>query len=236
MIIPIGLDNGFDHRSTAWDLDHPGCFAYGPDGSSAVVAMGRAIPDYITWLESHTPEPWFHPDAIDIRLETVWEDYTIDDNYNRASSGKWVLAFFQNEWKPLTPEEAEHGLLLYRWARADLLDTVSGLTSTELDAPPRPGEAKTLRGILAHVAIINWWLLDRLDLSELRRDQLPKDIFERLEVLSTCTQQAIPHLAGVDKVIGREGEFWSPRKLLRRLVWHERDHTGHILKILTGAA
>jgi len=29
-----------------------------------------------------------------------------------------------------------------------------------------------------------------------------------------------------------EGEIWSPRKALRRAVWHERDHTEHIRKIL----
>lgn len=29
---------------------------------------------------------------------------------------------------------------------------------------------------------------------------------------------------------GVEGEFWSPRKLLRRAVWHARDHTAHIRK------
>jgi hypothetical protein len=28
-----------------------------------------------------------------------------------------------------------------------------------------------------------------------------------------------------------KGELWSPRKLLRRAIWHERDHTEHILKI-----
>jgi hypothetical protein len=26
-------------------------------------------------------------------------------------------------------------------------------------------------------------------------------------------------------------EFWSPRKLLRRAVWHERDHTTHIRRL-----
>ncbi len=233
MIIRIGVENGFEHRSTAWSLDHPGCYAYGIDGSSAVVAMGRAIPDYITWLENHIPEPWFHPADIDIRLEEIWEDYTIDADYNRSSKGKWVLAFFQKEWKPLSEVEAGQGLQLYRWARADLLDVTSSLSAAELDVP-RPGEEKTLRGILAHVAILNWWLLDRLSLTDLRREQLPKDIFERLEVVSNCTQQVIPQLVGLDKVVGREGELWSPRKLLRRVVWHERDHTGHILKILTG--
>lgn len=31
---------------------------------------------------------------------------------------------------------------------------------------------------------------------------------------------------------GENGEFWSPRKLLRRAIWHERDHTNHILQLL----
>jgi hypothetical protein len=28
------------------------------------------------------------------------------------------------------------------------------------------------------------------------------------------------------------GEFWSPRKMLRRAVWHERDHTFHTNKLI----
>ena len=29
-----------------------------------------------------------------------------------------------------------------------------------------------------------------------------------------------------------DGEIWSPRKLLRRALWHELDHIGHIYKLL----
>lgn len=32
--------------------------------------------------------------------------------------------------------------------------------------------------------------------------------------------------------VGIDGEFWSPRKMLRRAVWHERDHTFHIDKLI----
>ena len=37
---------------------------------------------------------------------------------------------------------------------------------------------------------------------------------------------------GVKQVIGVDGEFWSPRKVLRRALWHERDHMEHIKKLL----
>jgi ferritin len=36
---------------------------------------------------------------------------------------------------------------------------------------------------------------------------------------------------GVKLVVGVNGEFWSPRKVLRRALWHERDHTEHIRKL-----
>jgi len=42
----------------------------------------------------------------------------------------------------------------------------------------------------------------------------------------------LPRLDGVDHVVGLEGEIWSPRKALRRALWHERDHTEHIRKLL----
>jgi hypothetical protein len=42
----------------------------------------------------------------------------------------------------------------------------------------------------------------------------------------------LPGLAGSTLVVGMSGEFWSPRKVLRRAVWHELDHIAHIRKLL----
>ena len=68
MKVLIGVENYNEGRSVAWSLEHFGCFALGPDGQSAVVAMARAIPEYIEWMESHTKTPWFEPEEIDIKL------------------------------------------------------------------------------------------------------------------------------------------------------------------------
>jgi len=43
--------------------------------------------------------------------------------------------------------------------------------------------------------------------------------------------EVLPSLVGVEQVVGRRGELWSPRKLLRRALWHERDHAEHIRKL-----
>ncbi|MBM2844633.1 MAG: hypothetical protein HW404_2470 [Anaerolineales bacterium] len=38
-------------------------------------------------------------------------------------------------------------------------------------------------------------------------------------------------LSGQTGVVALAGEVWSARKLLRRTLWHERDHTQHILQL-----
>jgi len=230
MIVRVGVENNPEGRSVAWALDHPGCFAYGPDGASAVVAMGRAIPRYIQWMETHTTQPWFNPADIDIRLEEVWEDYQVDADMNRTADGLLVNAWFQSDWKPLAEEEVRQGLLLLEWSRADLLEAFHSLSPEQLDRPI-PGERWTIRGILAHVGTTSWWLMDRLDLAAVPRSQLPKDVDERAHTQFERMKQVMAELAGVKKVIGKDGEFWSPRKLLRRAVWHDRDHWGHVCRL-----
>jgi hypothetical protein len=63
---------------------------------------------------------------------------------------------------------------------------------------------------------------------------IPKETDERLRVARTRLVEVLPGLVESRLVTGVEGEFWSPRKILRRILWHERDHTGHIYKLLAG--
>jgi hypothetical protein len=64
------------------------------------------------------------------------------------------------------------------------------------------------------------------------REDMPKDAITRLAWVREKLMAALPALAGKDLVLGKEGEFWSPRKLLRRTLWHEIDHQRHILKLI----
>ena len=116
------------------------------------------------------------------------------------------------------------------WSRADLLASTSGLSAETLDTR-YPNEHWSVRGILGHVANAEWWYLDRLGLAEGSRQELPADVFERLDAVRKRTNQVFTELAGAVRVEGKEGEFWSPRKLLRRAIWHEMDHIGHISRL-----
>ncbi|MGB9800384.1 MAG: DinB family protein [Thermanaerothrix sp.] len=233
MILYVGVENGMERRSLAWALEHPGCFAYGHDATEALIAIVPAYVAYAAWVNRHAQPSWLPEGGdVDVRLVEVWEVYHLNDRYERTTSdGYEVNAWFQRDWKPLTRLEVRRGMQMLAWNRADLLALVQGLDATTLDHT-YPGERWSIRGILEHVAGAEWWYLDRLGLAGIPRAALPANVFERLTIVRQRLEAVLPQLEGEERVIGRQGELWSPRKLLRRALWHERDHYDHIRRLL----
>jgi hypothetical protein len=226
----IGLENNTEGRSQAWVLGHPGCFAYGEDGSCALQAIPQAICDYSEWIGAHTSASWITEAVPEYRLEETWECYTINAEYELAQEGYEVNAWFRHDWLPLSVEEIERGLLLLSWKRNDLLNLVRDLSSAILTRT-YSGERWSIAGILNHIGGAEWWYQERLGLV-FSRGEVPDDPFQRLEKVRSNLVKVLPSLAGSTQVVGVSGEFWSPRKLLRRAVWHEADHIVHIHKLL----
>lgn len=232
MHIRIGLENGDENRSVAWALDFPGCFAYGADSSEALVRVVPAYLAYRSWIRHHGGLPGLPEDReLDLKLVESWNVYWIDEDFEKGPGKPYAVnAWFHEDWKPLTRAEGRRAAALLQWAREDLLAALAGLTAAELDAE-RPGERWSIRGITRHVANAEWWYLERLGLAGVERAALPEDVLERLAAVRARLLHVLPDLEGLDLVVGRNGEFWSPRKLIRRALWHERDHTDHILKL-----
>ena len=231
MRIRVGLENKFEgRRSIAWALDYPGAFSYGVDGSEALMRLPQALIQFSGWANRHAGLEWVRLDDFDVRLEETWETYTIPRGWNPSKGEVEISSWFRDDWRPLDAVEVARGLEALRWSRTDLLKIVSDLGAEKLDEQ-RDGERWSIRGILAHIATAEWWYLDRFGLIA-PRNELPKDPYERLNLVRLTLERSLPDLAGVEKVIGRDGEFWSPRKMLRRALWHEIDHIGHIAHLL----
>lgn len=229
----IGLENGTEGRSQAWVLGHPGCFAYGGDGSAALEAVPNAIQDYRRWIAAHTSEVWFNENEIEsnaYHLDETWECYTISSDYELVQDGYEVNAWFRHDWKPLKAEDLRRGVLLLNWGREHLLETVKDLDAETMERT-YPGERWSIAGILKHIGGAEWWYQDRLGLA-FDRQAVPEEPFIRLEKVRANLVEILPGLLGSTKVVGVSGEFWSARKLLRRAVWHEYDHIAHIRKLL----
>ncbi len=234
MLIQVGLENNIEGRSLAWALDFPGCFAYGADGAEALLNVPRAVLQYADWIARHTDRSWLADlGDFDVRLVDTWDCYNINEEFDLVLSGDAyeVNAWFRQDWKPLTGAEVQRGLVLLDWSRADLLASVAGLSPEQLNAG-RPGERWPINGVLNHVGGAEWWYMDRLELAGIPRDKVSKVPAERLAMVRARLKEVLPALVGVKQVVGKEGEFWSPRKLLRRALWHELDHVAHIQKLL----
>lgn len=233
MLIRVGLELNTEGRALAWALDLPGCFAYGSEGPDAVIALARELVTYEEWVTGNGGPGWLNLGNFDLRLVDTWTVYSTNDRYEVVEDGDGytVNAWFRTDWQPLEAEEIERALEILDWSRADLLEAVRGLDDAAMDRK-RTGERWSIRGILKHIGSAEWWYQDRLGLAEGSRETLSTDAFERLEQTRRRTKIQLPLFAGAEQVVGKEGEFWSPRKFLRRTIWHEIDHRQHILKLL----
>lgn len=140
-----------------------------------------------------------------------------------------VNAFFASDRPPLTEDEVEEISRILHATRQDLEAELTGISDEAMTAE-LPDERWTILGILDHVATAEQWYFDRMGLA-LSTSQLPADPSTRLAKVRDHTLANLTALAARKGVATLSGETWSARKVMRRTVWHERDHTEHIRKI-----
>lgn len=229
MQIRIGLENGIEGRALTWVLDYPGCFAYGKDGTEAILRTPQALITYREWVGVHTPNSWLQDlEDFDIALAEIYECYRVAENEREYEVNAW----FNDDLRPLSKEEIERGIALLEWSRSDLQSLVSPLSPAQLDQKFH-GERWSIAGVVHHVAKANWWYLDRLNLTSLDLAKTGSGTFDRLDLVHQELLRSLPELAGKNIKVEVSHETWSPRKLLRRAVWHMRDHHFHIERLLS---
>jgi hypothetical protein len=231
MPIRVGVENGAEGRTILWLLDHPGCFSYGKTTLEAFHFLPIAVQEYNLWLIQHGLVQLTLDLEQPVQIEETWEVYYIDEDYDISLEGYEVNAWFQADWKPLTEHDCHVGSQLLTASRIDLLSAVNSLNEEALNTQLN-GERWSILGILNHVAKAEWWYLDRLQLA-IPYGELPAEPMEKLAEVRTLMLATLPGLASSTQVVGIDGEFWSPRKVLRRAVWHERDHTAHIQRLIS---
>ena len=232
MQIRIGLEHNIEDRTLAWALDYPGCFAYGTDEAEALIRLPRALLEYEVWIKNHTTISWVALQDMDMRIVDSFETFNIDEDYNRVPQGQGyeINAWFIDDWRPLSDVEIERGLKIFHWQREELL---AGLTTLDREILEKEyaGQRWNILGIAKHVANAELWYLSRLNLTGLTHKDLHADPQTRLGQTSALIDKIFPKFIDEVKVTGVEGEFWSYRKILRRTLWHQRDHIEHIKEL-----
>jgi predicted RNase H-like HicB family nuclease len=225
MAYRIAVEDMEQNHWVAWALDLPGCFSSARTQEEAIVMAPTSISQYITWLKNLGYRQLPRQDYIDVEVEETFRSF--------VSGGMYVAnAFFEDDQRPLLEEDVEFGLWLLERTQEDLLDVVQTVDRDKF-SQSIPGEVQgSIQGIVEHIAWSEWWYLDRLGLA-FDREKMPAGVIKMLEAVRQHTRNQLPDLIGLDRIVIVRGEKWSPRKILRRTLWHERDHTNHIAKLRT---
>jgi uncharacterized damage-inducible protein DinB/predicted RNase H-like HicB family nuclease len=200
--------------------DLPGCFAVHDEREAAIGGAPKAVEDYLDWSAGHG----LHVSGISppMMVSEVVRAWLYEEDYE-------VNAFFASDRPSLTSEEASEIAKLLRAIRNDLEAALEGLDREDLEVEI-PGERWSIMGIVNHIATAEHWYLDRLGVG-MNTSELPSDPIARVVKVRENTLAKLPQLADRKGVVTLSGETWSARKVMRRTLWHERDHTAHIHKL-----
>ena len=209
-----------------WVLDLPGCFSSERDLRAAVAGAPAAIADYYAWIKRKDPSLPVVTGPFEVAVVEEFQAHPSSEGPDYLVNG-----FFDDDGRPLAYWEVAGAFRLLDWSRQDLLKVVAALSPQELRQPVHDEDRGTIAGVLDHVAGAENWYFDQLDRS-VPRSALPEGVFERLETVRTNSRRQLVRLIGDGRIAEHLGERWSARKVLRRMLWHERDHTQHIAQLV----
>jgi predicted RNase H-like HicB family nuclease len=223
---PVGLEEGPDGAVLVHGLSVPGCVAAGLDRDEALAAFPDALAEWLHFLAGHG-EPIPEPESeLEIAVDE-WVASTSD------VAGGESTAFFDADRPPLTRAEIDAGLRRLGDLRGTLLRRLRQLPPTELE---KVGAGEwSARRIADELARAQWWTLTRLGASPLA--EVPERTVGRLDTAMALVVQRFTELGEIPtEPVEIDGELWTPRKVLRRLLWIEWTLGGSLLHLLTPTA
>lgn len=210
--IVVGLEEGADGAVMAHALNLAGCAAVGATPEAAVDAFQRALMEWLRFLAAGgEPVP-----PVDAELEIAVDEWVSTDA--RVLSGE-TEALFADDLRALEQAEAERGVQRLGALRGRILARVRRRPDALLDAETPGG--MTARRVLEELARAQWWTLSRLGSTPMA--EVPEKTLARLDTALALVVDRLTSLPDDARArrLELDGEEWTPRKVLRRLLWLE---------------
>jgi predicted RNase H-like HicB family nuclease len=220
---PVGLEEGPSGATLVHSFSLPGCVAGGRDTDEALDAFTNALASWLAFLATcGEPVP-----SRDVELEVIVEEWVATDA--RIRHGE-TNACFECDRQALAEAEASAGVRVLGALRGRLIPRIRRMRDEDLEAFGFPGF--TARQILDELARAQWFTLTRLGASPLAA--VPEPVVARLDTAMALVVQHLLNLPADarDRAVVMEGEEWTPRKVLRRLLWLEWELGGAVLDAL----
>ncbi|MDQ3555863.1 MAG: hypothetical protein M3409_03675, partial [Gemmatimonadota bacterium] len=190
----------------------PGCTASGTSPEDALAALPGEIAAWLGLLrrvgERVPPE--------DTELEVAVDEWIATDADVAAGASDVCFAW---DRAPLSDAEIDVGVRRLGDVRGMLLARIRALGDGALDRA-WVGEW-SVRRVLEELARAQWWTLSRLGASPLA--DAGGSTVRRLDTALALAVQQLTHLPveARDRTLWLDDEEWTPRKVLRRLLWLE---------------
>jgi uncharacterized damage-inducible protein DinB/predicted RNase H-like HicB family nuclease len=226
MRIHLAVEDMEPNHWIAWALDLPACFSSATTATDAIALAPQKIKEYFSWLLSHNNILPSVKGEIDVDVVDTFHSFSSSEDHEYM-----VNAFFDDDRRPLGYWDVMTGLTLLGWTRQDLLSTIQSITQEQLTKTIHGEVRGSVSGILNHIAIAENWYFGHMDRG-LQQSQLPSNPLEKLALVRENTINQLPGLIGDERITHNCDELWSSRKVVRRTLWHERDHTQHISRLL----
>jgi predicted RNase H-like HicB family nuclease len=222
--IRVGLEEGADGAMMAYALNLPGCAAVGGSPESAIAAFERTLAGWFRFLAA-AGEPVPPRDA---EIEVAVDEWLRTDA--RIAAGETV-ALFAEDLRTLSQDDAEAGVRRLGDLRGRLLARVRRRPEALLDAETPGG--MTARQVLEELARAQWWTLSRLGATPMA--EVPEKTLARLDTAMALVVDRLTTLPDEARArhLELDGEEWTARKVLRRLLWLEWTLGGAALTALT---
>ncbi len=220
----VAIEEGADGAFLAHGFTLPGCVAMGSSAEDAVEAWTVAMNDWLQFLsDAGEPTP---PREVEIDVQV--DEWVRTDA--RVLAGE-STACFDADHEPMSREEIARAVRILGALRARILPWFRRSKDADLELMGTP--ELNVRLILDELARASWWILTRLGASPL--GEVPERVISRLD---TSMALVVTRLTEIDEAtlegsIEIEGEEWTVRKVVRRLLWLEWTLGGAALDALS---
>lgn len=215
MLYHVAVEDIEPHHWVAWVLDVPGCFATAPAEEAAIGQVREALATYALWRQQHA-DPLVLEEPLAFHIDERFHSFLSAPDYR-------VNACFQADALPLTEAEVVDGCRILHYTRHDLLTVL--LSATRHD--------EQIQEVVRHIAQAERWYFASLGLEQAALDA---DAFAALDAVRRQSIEWLGQLVGDATHYERMQEGWTARKVLRRTIWHERDHTAQLRQLTDAGA
>jgi len=226
MRIYLAVEDMEPNHWIVWAINLPACFSSATTAADAVAYAPQKITEYFSWLLAHNKLLPAVNEPIEVEvIETI-------HSFASSEDPEYIVnAFFDDDRRPLGYWDVEIALQLLNWTRQDLLGVIQSITQEHLIKEISGEKRGSVSGILNHIATAENWYFDQLDCG-LEWANLSDDPLEKMAIVRANAQEQLVKLIGDKRITKNCDELWSARKIMRRTLWHERDHAQQIVQLL----